>query len=314
VEWDFGWGKKRQKLEGLVGVSETPTHIAAVYTITRDKESIVKAYFVAEVLDLAARQQRLSQFVAENNLQGADCSYVLTSGNYTLSLVDTPLVAKEETVHAIRWLLKDSVNYPIEEAIIDCFDVPFLRAKDNAQMVYAVATQKDLVPRVQALIEPSGLNLKYMDIPELVLRNIIRRHPEESKGCAFVTLDMGSGKLVLCREGNLCITRSFDLKMSELGKNPSEDGVTLESLALEIQRSFDYINSVFRQSIPNVIVLAPSLIDRNIISESLKGALGSAVFSLKTAECLTFEKPMTDEEEARCLLAIGGSMRVEETA
>jgi MSHA biogenesis protein MshI len=279
----------------------------------RGAEAIVKAYFMVEEVDLVSRQQRLNAFVAENKLQGAECSYILTSGDYILSLVDAPLVAKEETVHALRWLLKDSISYPIEEAIIDCFEVPFPRAKDNAKMVYAVAMHKPLIQKVQNLIATSGLALKFIDIPELALRNIVNRHPAELKGCAFVVLEPTGGKLILCRGEELCIARSFELKLSEIGKTPDADGATLESLALEIQRSFDYLSSVFRQSIPNSIVLAPSLVNRTIVMESLKSALGSEIFLLKTAECLSFEKPMTDEEEARCLLAIGGSMRIEES-
>ncbi len=121
-----------------------------------------------------------------------------------------------------------------------------------------------------------------------------------------------TGKLILYREKQRCIIRSFELSLGELGKDPENDGKKIDSLALEIQRSFDYMNSVFRQSIPNVIVLAPTTIGNHIIQESLKNTLGSEVNSLKLSECVTFEQPMKEEEEANCLLAVGTVLREEE--
>lgn len=314
MKWNFRWGKKQRQMPGLVGVSETATHIAAAYTVIHDGKVIVKGHFCAEAGDLAARQQLLGQFVAEHQLQGANCTYVLGSSDYGLSLVEAPLVAKQEIAHALRWLLKDSVNYPIEEAIIDCFDVPFVRAKDNVKMVYAASIHKDLVPKIQTLIEATGLLLRFIDIPELALRNIVNFHPVETKGCAFIALSSTGGKLILCRGEDLCITRSFDLKLGELGKNPNEDSGILESLALEVQRSFDYISSIFRQTIQNNIVLAPTLVNGTIVMDSLKSALGAEVFLLKAVECFSFEKSITEEAVAECLLAIGGSMRQEQLA
>ncbi len=293
----------------MVGIVESASTLTLAYAVIQENKALVKAEIMAEAETLAAKQEALANFVRENDLAGVPCTYVLDATHYSLNLVDAPAVAKDEVSRAIRWLIKDSISYPIEEAVIDTFELPFVRAKDSMKMIYAVAMQKALIPKIEELISNSGLVLTYIDIPELVLKNIISRRPPELKSCALVQLWEKGGKIILCRGDEICITRSFELKLENLGKEPEQDSGTLESLALEVQRSFDYINSVFKQSIQNTILLAPTKIDKELIAQSLKNSLGSEVYPIKITEYLTIEKPIAEEKEPAFLLAIAASLR-----
>ncbi len=298
----------------MVGITETPTSISAVYAIKNGTQVTIKAQQCERVGDLAAKQRFLTQFVTDNSLQGVLCSYVLEVGEYSLNLFDAPAVPKEEVHRAVRWLLRENINFPIEDAIIDTFELPFARAKDNGKMLYAVAIRKELISKIENLIAPTGLVLSVIDIPELVLKNVVNRHPQQLKGCAFIQLSPTYGKLILCREEQICITRSFELKLEELGQDQEQDSRILEALALEVQRSFDYINSVFRQNIPNIIILAPTGVNKEVVQNFLKSNLGAEVYCLKMAEHFTFEKPLKEEEEAEYLLAAGVALRQPEAA
>lgn len=312
LKWNFSWGKKKNQKEGMVGVYETPMGIAVVYGVLADPKPIILAQ-AFEVGDTPALKEAvINKFVIDHALQGVDCSYVLDTGEYSLNLVESPLVAATEIPMAMRWVLRDLISFPIEEAIIDTFDVPFLRARDNVKMIYATAIRKQQVEKIEMLSKSAGLVLKFIDIPEMTLKNMLIRHPQKFKGCALVQLGNKGGKLILCRDDQLCISRSFDLKLEGLGQNPEKDTKTLESLALEFQRSFDYMNSVFRQSIQNMIVLAPTRIDKNIVEGSLKANLGSEIFELKLSEIFKFDKSIETNEEVNYLFAAGAILRTEE--
>lgn len=312
MKWHLAWGKKKKRKEGMVGVFETPTSIAVVYGIFADLKPIILAQVFEAAETPAAKQAVINQFVNAHALQGVDCSYVLEAGAYNLNLVESPLVAASEIPMAMRWVLRDLINFPIEEAIIDTFDVPFLRARDNIKMIYAAIIRKQQVEQIEARLKSAGLVLKFIDIPEMTLKNILTRQPQKFKSCALVQLSNKGGKLILCRDDQLCISRSFELKLEELGQDSEKDAKILESLALEFQRSFDYMNSVFRQSIQNMIVLAPTKIDKNLVSESLKANLGSEIVELKLSEIFTFENPIDVNDEVNYMFSAGAVLRVEE--
>ncbi len=312
MKLNFSWNTQKHQKEGLVGIYASSVSIALVYGILHDVKPVIQAHVFETADTIEAKQAVISKFVHDHALHGVDCFYVLNMGEYSLSLVESPQVAALEVPMAMRWVLKDLINFPIEEAVIDTFDVPFLRAKDNIKMIYAVAIRKQQVMQIETLIKAAGLILKCIDIPEMTLKNILIRQPQKFKSCALVQLNEQGGKLILCRDNQVCLSRTFELKLDDLGKNSEKDPKTLESLALEFQRSFDYMNSVFRHSIQNMIVLAPTCIDVAIVAESLKVNLGAEIVQFKLSDIFKFDKPLTGGEEMNYVFAAGVLLRAKE--
>jgi len=312
MDWHFSWMEKKRKRDGMLGIVESGTSLSLVYGLLQADKLWIKAHLRLEAPTLSSRQVAMQQFVMTHDLVGVETTYVLNPVEYHLMLMEEPMVAKEEVSQAIRWLLKDSINYPIENAIVDTFEVPYLRAKDNTKMVYAVAMDQHVIVKIETLVKPSGVNLKYIDIPELALCNMINENKAMSKGCVLVQLDAYGGKIILCRNDKLCIARSIDLKLKNLGENQETDNALLETLALEIQRCFDYLNSVFRQNIQNVVVLAPSPFNNAMIKAALSSSLGAEVFLLDLQECVAFEQPFNETENIESLLAVGALLRQRE--
>ncbi len=310
MEWFFNRGAKKVCKEGIVGVYETPTSIAMVYVVPSDTQITVKAQYFEAGEDLTRKQTVLKKFVAEHELQGVPCTFVLGLGDYSLNLVEAPTVPKAEVSKAVSWTLKDRVSFPIEEAIIDTFELPFTRASDNTSMLYAAVVQKRVVSRIETFVNESGLELKFIDIPELTLKNISDKSPEQEKGCAFINLHPTGGKLILTKNESLCVTRSFNLDLDDL--TTEEAPAILETLSLEIQRSFDYTNSLFKKTIPSVLVLAPTTLDKFVIESSIKSSLGVEVFYLKLADYFVFENSLEEGDEPEFLFALGATMRKKE--
>ncbi len=309
MKWHFHRQGRGNQKEGIVGIYVAPSSIAIAYAVSLGLKIMVKSYVFHKAAELSAKQAILQQFVIERGLQGVPCSYVLAPGEYSLNLVEEPTVPKDEVPKALRWILRDLVNFPLKDAVIDTFELPFLRAKDNMKMIYAASMPKEMLSKIASFIAPSALVLKYIDIPELVLKNIVNFYSAEIKGCALLYVGSKCGILILTKNRQLCIVRSFELKADDLDKSLTKDSRILEILSLEIQRSYDYIGSIFHQNIPNLIVLVPTWVDRNIMQESFKSSLGAEIIFLTLAELMTFEKPINAAEEAEGLLAIGSVLR-----
>ncbi len=309
MRWSFGSKTKKQTLEqtveGLVGIYETPKSLSIAYGVGQGEDFVIKAQLFQSLIsgDAGIKQVALQRFVQANQLQGVACVYVLGAGEYSLHLVEAPAVASQERSQAVSWLIRDLVSFPIEEAVIDTFELPFPRARDNLNMLYAVVMRKTQIASIEGFTHASGLVLTYIDIPELALKNILNLDPKYTAGCAFVQLHAQGGRLMLCQDNSICMIRSFDLTLDNLA---SEEGLkSLESLCLEIHRSFDYVNSMFRKNISNTVVLAPTFLNIALIQESIKNTLGFEVNIFDPCENLKTEKPMSDEEKTECLCAIG---------
>ena len=297
--------RKKSHLEGLVGIYETPTGISVAYGISTGTEATIKAWAIKAAETQTEKQETLIRFAAEYQLQGVPCCYVLSNNEYSLNLVEAPMVAKEELGRALHWVLKDSLNFPAQEAVFDAFELPFLRAKDSTKMIYAAVIRESIMHKIHNFVIPSGLLLQAIDIPELVLRNIIKLYKESANGVIFLQLVQNGGKLIIYKGEDLCIARSFDINFDNL----TLESKSLELLVLELQRAADYMSNVFRQTAPNAVVLAPTPLDKDILVNFLKKSFSAEVNILKLSELFKLEHPLPEEQEPECLLAVGATVR-----
>lgn len=314
MKWILGQKKEESQAVGLVGIHITARGVAMAYALS--EEPGITPHFRAEYYEkLDDFAPEIQRFVFENKLETLPCNYVIAEQDYTLNLVDTPNVTQEEMDRALQWLVREYINYPVTEAIMDGFTLPLPRARDNVKMSYVAVIRKSLLPRIEDLIKRTGLELKTIDIPELVLRNIAHLHPAESKGVVFIYLHPWGGKLMVCRGGLIYITRSLDLRLEVLQKNSIKDEKTqpvLEQLSLEIQRSLDYSSTTFRQSVVTSILLSPTLLNQELIGEYLKESLGMEVHLMDLGKLLPFDQAVSMVRQADCLMAIGAVLRENE--
>lgn len=314
MKWIFNRKRGAGPETGVIGVQETPDTLTSVHAVLQASAApIIKNYMSEKVTGREARLSIFKKFVMDNNLIGLPCNYVLSTGDYSLNLVESPAVPEQEIPEAMKWILRDLIQFPAEEAVIDTFALPYTRSRDNTKMLYAVAMRRTTVKEIEKFINESGLILKTIDISELALVNIMNLLPEHLAGGIFLQLEPRGGKLILCKEGQICITRSFENKLEDLTVSSEDSGErALELLELEIQRSLDYLSSMFRQSIPSIVFIGPNQLKKPFIQETLKKTLGIDVIFFKLSEILSFEKPLQGEvEEIPYVLASGAAIRKE---
>src|SRR5256885_10413361 len=105
----------------------------------------------------------------------SQCSTMLRSGEYDMVLVEAPSVPRAEMKSALRWKVKDMVDYPMDEATIDFLDIPLAEGggtEGRIQQLYAVLARKEIIRQRIRKFDEAGIPLAVIDIPETAQRNI----------------------------------------------------------------------------------------------------------------------------------------------
>jgi len=252
-------------------------------------------------------------------------SLVMEPGDFSLQLLEAPQVAEDEMREAVRWKIRDRLDYDVDQAVVDVFEIPGLREQGRTPLIYAVYAHEDHLCKCIEQVEPTGMELRYIDIPELVQRNIACRLPEDESGLALLNLQQQSGLLTLTYQSTLFLARELDsgyqalaeaantaLAVNDspmaLSESPAE---ALETVALEIQRSLDYYESHFGKPPIKHLLIAPLAQPVPELLEHIRSSLGLNVRMLDLAEVIESAVTIDAELQARAFYAIGAALRSE---
>lgn len=280
-------------------------------------------------LDGTAAEPLLQQLVREHQLGESRCVSVVARNSFSLLLVESPQVEAAELKAAVRWRIKDLIDFHIDDAIIDLFDIPGQQERGRQRMMYVVAARTSDVERHITELETPGVALDVIDIPELALRNIAQLLPEDRGGVATLYIGRHNGMLVLTRNGTLYLSRRLDTGLEQLkahaaqqdeeeflleGEEPAMAAPlqrTLDNVVLEIQRSLDYYESHFSLPPATSLVIAPMEEGVAGMMGYLGAHLGVPVRMLDLGSLLECSEPLSEPLQSQCLFAIGAALREE---
>lgn len=272
------------------------------------------------------RAGALNQLLGAEALAGMRVSTVLNSGEFDLQMIEAPEVTTEELRAAVRWRIKDRLDFDLDEAVLDVFQIPGQQERGRRPMIYVVAARQSMVRRYIDELEGAGADLCCVDIPELAQRNLAVRLAEDARGVAMLSLGPDSGLLTLTREGVLYLARSLDVGYRSLqsttpGSGSSPEGLQLEqglspdqqrafeTIILEVQRSLDYFESHFALPPVSQLVVAPTPLPLPDMLAYMGDNLGVPVKQIELGEVLEMEPSLDRAIQAESLLAIGAALR-----
>lgn len=324
----FSLLKRKKSVSGLtgIGVSDEGIGIARINRSGADaRPRITLCEFHPAVA--AERAAVLSSLARQYQLDAADCTSLMESGHASLLLVEAPEVDPTELKAAVRWRIKDLIDFHVDDAVIDVFDIEGQRGR--TKMMYVVVARIATVQEHIDLLEEAGVNLAVIDIAELAQRNIAALLPEDQNGVALLHLTSRGGLLTLTRQGSLFLVRNLEFGTDQLmaavpaatkSEFTLDDDVApalrrlMDTIVLEIQRSVDYFESHFGLPPISGLVIAPLAQPVPGLAGYLGGHLGLPVRMLDLNTVLDCERTLSDELQALCLPAIGAALRVEERA
>lgn len=260
------------------------------------------------------KSESLGLLIHQHQLQKKSCVNILASDSYQLIQAEIGDLPVDEKRDAARWQIRERIDYPAEEAVVDLFDIPSFGG-DRKPLSYVVSAQKSVLQRQVQLIDQCDLNLDAIDIPEFSLRNICDLYSDEPRGLAILLLLKEKGILVVARESNLYLVRLFNTGMDDL--IPYADGdyeaLTdhLDAIVLEIQRSFDYCESTFLLPTVSRLLVAQTEQEIPAVVSYLNEYLATQVEAFRFPEMLSVPQGVTQLDFNRNLLAIGGALRQE---
>ncbi|MDT8439244.1 MAG: pilus assembly protein PilM [Wenzhouxiangellaceae bacterium] len=271
---------------------------------------------VSQVLELATEDDglpdagALAEAVRALERPASPLHAVLGPGMYQLLLVEAPDVDADELRQAVRWRIKDLIDFHIDDAVIDVFAIPGQqnRPSGKAQM-YTVAARTGLIAELVKRVQQASLQLQVIDIAELALRNLGSLVDGEARGLVTLWLENEQGLLIVSRQGELFMTRHLNFGSDALAEGGS---YSRDQVLLEIQRSLDYYTSHFAQPMPAVLRVLPGFAGDEELARHLDQDLEPSCALLDSSSLIEIEPALEANVYEQALLAIGGALRREE--
>jgi MSHA biogenesis protein MshI len=256
----------------------------------------------------------LEKLRRDANIGGHGFTTLLAPGEYQMVLVEAPNVPADELKTAIRWKIKDGLNYHIDDATVDVLQIPSNKyGSDRVQSMYAIAAPNATIQKRIALFEQAKIGLDVIDIPEMALRNIAALFEQEDRALVLLAFDDNGGLMTFTSGGELFLSRRMDITAGQL-QDASE---TLreqyrDRVELELQRSLDYFDRQFNHiPVSRVLVGAP---DNAGLVEFLAKAVDAKVEKLDLSQVMDIGAVPELADSgfvARALPALGAAMRQE---
>jgi MSHA biogenesis protein MshI len=308
--------RKAKKREGWLAIALQRDGLAAISMQTAPdiRPQVRQAVFYpgkngAELLEKAGRDLHAHAYRSIT---------VLSNGEYQILSVDAPNVAPEELKTAVRWRLKDMLDFHVDDATIDVLDLPVEpQAAVRAQhSMFAIAARNSVIEARQKLFEAAKVELAVIDIPEIAQRNISALVEPPGRGVAMLSFGDEGGLLTVSYGGELYLARRIDLALEQLLDEELERRhASFDRIALELQRSLDNFERQYSFISVAKLVLAPSSIKG--LDDYLSSNLYTPVDTLDLATLFDFERTpelLDPLQQQRFLVPLGAALRHEETA
>ncbi|MEO8716969.1 MAG: agglutinin biogenesis protein MshI [Burkholderiales bacterium] len=257
------------------------------------------------------------QAARERDLGRYQCSTLLAPGEYQVLLVEAPNVPQAELKTAIRWRIKDLLDYHVNDATVDVLAVPPNPAgSERAQSMYAVTARNDLIQSCIGRFESARIPLSVIDIQETSQRNIAALFERDDRGLAMLYMGQSEGLLTINFRRELMLARRIDVGMQNItlvsGAAREEQ---LQRVLLELQRTFDHFDRQYAYVPVSKLMLAPDS-EETGLAEFLARNLDMPVERARLSAAIDFgaRAELEPQEEWRFFHLIGAALRQESKA
>jgi len=189
----------------------------------------------------------LGKLCSESNLGRCKSTTLLATSEYQMLMVETPNVPVKELKAAVRWKIKDSLNYHVEDAAIDVLPIPPGKsgsARDRS--IYVIAAANATIKKRIEMFDEAKVELDVIDIPELAQRNVAALFEQGDQALAMLVFDDNGGLITFTAGGELYLSRIIEISVGQLqDANESLRRQFQERVEFELQRSLDYFDSQF---------------------------------------------------------------------
>ncbi len=267
--------------------------------------------------EFAANSNAAEKLAKDLHADRYNCTTLLRTGEYQMLLLEAPAVPPAELKSAIRWRIKDMLDYHVDDATMDVLDIPPESDQPGrSHSMYAVAARNEVIRGRIKAFEEARISLGVIDIPETAQRNISALHETEGRGAALLYFNQEFGLLTITCRSELYLSRRIDIGLGQiLGAAAQAREQLFGRVVLELQRSFDHFERQFQHVPVARLLLGPEPGDTGL-SAHLKANMDIAVERVDLLGRLGFDGEGAPDPAQQWQLfhLIGASLRHETKA
>ncbi len=202
---------------------------------------------------------RLIEIRRQHSLDGYRCITALPPGQYRFIQQERPDLPEEELAEAMRWRVKDQLDFPVEEASIQILPVAETVTPGRPRLIHVVAARLEAVRELVQRHQRARIALEAIDVVELAQRNLASLFEESERGLAMLSLGADGGLFTFSAAGSPIVMRPIELPLPMLAAAEGERRYTLlDRLVLELQRSLDTIDRQYGHLPVTRLLLLPT--------------------------------------------------------
>ena len=138
------WFGTAQKEAGWLAIALGESQLSYVHGRYEGPGKSAIARFGSEPLE--AKAGAAEKLAKELHFDRYQCATLLRPGEYQMLLVEAPTVPQAELKSAIRWRIKDLLDYHVDDATVDVLDIPPESGQPaRSHSMYAVAARNEVI-------------------------------------------------------------------------------------------------------------------------------------------------------------------------
>ncbi|MBV1909451.1 MAG: hypothetical protein KUG78_09015 [Kangiellaceae bacterium] len=200
-----------------------------------------------------------SSWIQTVKAKGLPCHWLLSRSQYRTFAVAPPKVPESELSEAIKWLVKDQLEQPLDTVLVSYYK-PYKVERETEKLV-AVVVQRDVVESLIEITETLNLNLSSIQISELAASNALASINGEEQITGLIDEDNIGLTYNFYVGHSLAFTRHIKGRFF-----PGQDGNTfsldsedneaqMDQFLLETQRTLDYcVSQFFRKPVDRLLL------------------------------------------------------------
>ena len=304
----LAWFAKRKikVANGLLGIETSPEGIALARVLREPGQP--PRLLECQFHEAASVEQPalLKRLVNELGFAGMPVNLLLHPATYQMLLLDSPDVPATELRDAMRWRVKELISEPLENVVVDAFNLPEDAYRGRSRMAYCAVLNKARMHALGAMCNEAGLRLGSIDVTEMAFRNLGVLAGSEGMSLALLRLRSSEGLIAVQHGADLYMARRIEQGLDQAD-------LEFSAMTLEIQRSLDYYESQLGKGYINRLLLLPMKRNGAAALQALSNGLAVKLQALDLRELFPGQASaeLSEQEQAYCMGAVGAALRQE---
>ena len=174
-----------------------------------------------------------------HSLRGAALTSVLGRTQYRLISTELDELPREDWSGAVRWRLKEQVDFSVDDAIVEVLGVPQDTQNRTTHSAIALLEPQAEAQKLSLAADDAGTRWTAIEVPETGLRNICALTETESQAHALIAFGDEHALLVITLGGELVMTRTIEVASAALMGSEEARGGAVGRAGLEVLRTLD---------------------------------------------------------------------------